>query len=79
MVLLECAGAVVAILCSVKDRMLEAHADGGWIKKSRLCRAEDSQLKLNRPTSIGFRVGAGVTPDAPHGPVRDQFSHTVRQ
>ena len=52
-------GAVVAILCSVKDRMLEAHADGGWIKKSRLCRAEDSQLKLNRPTSIGCTILLG--------------------
>src|ERR1022692_1113033 len=30
-------------------------------------------------TSGGCRVGAGVSPDAPHGPVRDQFSHTVRQ
>ena len=25
------------------------------------------------------RVGAGLAPDAPHGPVREQFTHTVRQ
>jgi len=27
----------------------------------------------------GCRVGAGIAPGAPHGPVRDQFGHTVRQ
>jgi hypothetical protein len=25
------------------------------------------------------RVGAGLAPDAPHRPVREQFTHTVRQ
>ncbi len=46
-------------LRTVKNRMLEPHADGGWITKSRLCRAEDSQLKLNRPTGIGCTVLLG--------------------
>ena len=28
---------------------------------------------------VRCRVGAGLAPDAPHGPVREQFTHTVRQ
>ncbi len=27
--------------------------------------------------TVGFRVGAGVSPDAPHRPVRERFAHTV--
>ena len=28
---------------------------------------------------VRCRVGAGIAPDAPHGPVREQLAHTVRQ
>ena len=28
--------------------------------------------------ALRCRVGAGLAPDAPHGPVREQFAHTVR-
>ena len=37
-------------------------------------------LKSEAPLeSFACRVGAGLAPDAPHGPVREQFTHTVRQ
>src|ERR1035437_1140250 len=29
--------------------------------------------------ALACRVGAGLAPGAPHGPVREQFTHTVRQ
>jgi hypothetical protein len=28
-------------------------------------------MQLRRPTGVGCRVGAGLAPDAPHGPVRE--------
>ena len=36
-------------------------------------------MKSRRDRAVACRVGAGLTPDAPHGPVREQFTHTVRQ
>src|SRR6266571_5811047 len=36
-------------------------------------------MEHQRHRSVHCRVGAGVTPDAPHGPVREQLTHTVRQ
>ena len=38
-----------------------------------------SNLKPRRKTGVACRVGAGLAPGAPHGPVREQFTHTVRQ
>ena len=39
--------------------------------------AFDCQQRRN--PALACRVGAGLAPDAPHGPVREQFTHTVRQ
>ena len=38
-----------------------------------------SNRKQKAHRGVECRVGAGIAPDAPHGPVREQFTHTVRQ
>jgi hypothetical protein len=38
-----------------------------------------ADLKPRRYRGVHCRVGGGIAPAAPHRPVRDQFSHTVRQ
>src|SRR5512138_944447 len=34
-------------------------------------RASGNRKQTGRPTGVGCRVGAGLAPDAPHGPVRE--------
>ena len=36
-------------------------------------------MQPDRAPGVECRVGAGLAPDAPHGPVREDFPHTVRQ
>jgi hypothetical protein len=42
-------------------------------------KAKNSKANPQAQMAVRCRVGAGLTPDAPHGPVREQFTHTVRQ
>jgi len=38
-----------------------------------------AELLVVTVAPVRFRVGAGLAPDAPHRPVREQLTHTVRQ
>ena len=38
-----------------------------------------SESNQKAQPALPCRVGAGLAPGAPHGPVREQFTHTVRQ
>ncbi len=48
----------------------DAHHCGGAVRPN---------MKRRQSPAVQCRVGAGLAPDAPHGPVRDPFGHTVRQ